>query len=137
MWTHRNTYAIGGLENVGFAPNQDLLIVLSSQGQGIFDCISGEKVARQNNNLNWWENFNQSTNSILGFDRLSNIEIKTCGLYGIDNLPKSTTDGWTLFASEAEPDDKPFENSLIRRIYLISPDQQQKNAVCKDGPCEL
>jgi len=46
MWTHKNTLAIGGLENVGFATNQDLLTVLSSQGQGIFDCITAEKNAR-------------------------------------------------------------------------------------------
>ncbi|MEP7319834.1 MAG: hypothetical protein ABI921_13860, partial [Panacibacter sp.] len=118
MWTHKNTFAIGGLENVGYASNQDLLIVLSSQGQGIFNCISGEKIARQNDDINWWDNFNQATNSIVGFDHLTNIEIQTCGLYGVDNLPKTTADGWTLIISEPQPDDKPFEQYLIQKIYL-------------------
>lgn len=137
MWTHKNTFAIGGLENVGYAPLKDLLIVLSSQGQGIFDCIKGEKIARQHNDSDWWKGFNEATNSIVGFDQLKSIEIQTCGLYGVDNLPKATLDGWTLVASEPEPDDKPFEKYIVTRIYLISPDKQQKLLVGKDGPCEL
>jgi len=76
-------------------------------------------------------------NSIVGFDQIANIEIHTCGPYGADNLPKTATDGWTLIASETEPDDKPFEKYLVQRIYLISPDKQQKFIVGKDGACEL
>lgn len=137
MWTYKNTFAIGGLENVGYAPDQDLLIVLSSQGQGIFDCLKGEKIARLQNDSDWWKDFNETTNSIVGFDLLENIEISTCGLYGEDNLSKSTSDGWTLITSEPQPDDKPFEEYLVQRVYLISPDKQQKVFITKDGPCEL
>ena len=137
MWTHKNTFAIGGLENIGYANNQDLLIVLSSQGQGIFDCIVGEKIARQSDDSNWWDNFNQETNSIKGFDRLSDFEIQTCGLYGVDNLSKATLDGWTLIVSEPEPDDKPFEKYLVQKIYLVSPNKQEKKFVGKNGACEL
>ncbi|MGY6647450.1 hypothetical protein [Wenyingzhuangia sp. IMCC45574] len=54
MWTHKITYGVGGLENIGFAPEKDLLIVLSSQGQGVFDCITGNKVARESNGYDWW-----------------------------------------------------------------------------------
>lgn len=137
MWTHKNTFAIGGLENVGYAPRQDCLIVLSSQGLGIFDCISGEKIARLNNDVDWLQSFNQDTNSIIGFDVLDKIEISTCGLYGEDHLPKATDDDWTLALSLPEPDDKPFDNYLIRKIHLISPDKKQKILVAKDGACEL
>jgi hypothetical protein len=136
MWTHKNTFAIGGLDNVGYAPGQDTLIVLSSQGQGIFDCIKGEKIARQHNDSEWWQLFNQATSSILGFDILDSIEIPTSGLYGKDYLSKATTDGWTLISS-AESDDKPFEKNLGQRIYLISPDRKEKTFIAKDGPCEL
>jgi hypothetical protein len=137
-WTHKNTFAIGGLQNVGFAPKQDLLIVLSSQGQGIFDCIKGEKVARRHNGLDWWDSFNDETSSIIGFDCLANIEIPTCGLEGPeDNLPKKTSDGWTLTISAPEPDDKPFEKYLVQKIYLVSPKKKEKIFIEKDGPCEL
>jgi len=137
MWTHKNTFAIGGLENVGFAPRQDYLIVLSSQGQGIFDCVKGEKIARNHNDSDWWKNFNQTTNSIVGFAILENVEITTCGLYGGDNLIKRTSDGWTLVMSDPEPDDEPFEQYLVQRIYLVSPDKKVKTLVGKDGACEL
>ncbi|MDQ4102090.1 MAG: hypothetical protein M3115_07905, partial [Thermoproteota archaeon] len=58
-------------------------------------------------------------------------------LYGVDKLLKATFDGWTLVASEPQPDDKPFENYSVTEIYLVSPDKQQKQLVGKDGPCEL
>lgn len=137
MWIHKNTFAIGGLENIGFAPNQDYLIVLSSQGQGIFNCKTGEKIARRNEDSNWWGKFNQTTNSIVGFDLLENIEIETCGLYGEDSLSKRTRDDWTLIVSEPEPDDKPFEKFLVKKIYLVSPDNKIKLFISKDGACEL
>ncbi|NBB22394.1 hypothetical protein GVN20_23780 [Runella sp. CRIBMP] len=137
MWTHKNTFAIGGLENIGYADKEDFLIVLSSQGQGIFNCKTGEKIARLNNDSNWWDKFDQSTNSIVGFDILENIEIKTYGLYGSDNLAKTTQDNWTLIISEPEPDDRPFEKYLVQKIYLLSPDGTEKKFICKDGACEL
>lgn len=137
MWTHKGTFAIGGLENVGYASEQDLVIVLSSQGEGIFDCLKGERVARKHNDADWWKDFNQTSNSIKGFDCLENIEIQTSGLYGEDHLPKTTADGWCLLISERQPDDTPFEKYLIHRIYLISPDKREKVLVGKDGPCEL
>ena len=137
MWEHKDTFSIGGLDNIGFAPKQDSLLVLSSQGQGIFDCIRGEKVARLNNGSDWWKDFNQSTNSINGFDILSNVEIYTSGLYGGDHLPKVTADGWTLIVSQPQPDDKPFENYLVQRIFLLSPDKREEIFITKDGPCEL
>lgn len=109
MWTHKNTFAIGGLENVGFAQGQDHLMVLSSQGQGIFNCLTGEKVARLHNNDDWWDNFDETTHSIVGFDVLDSIVVPTCGLYGEDTLVKTTGDGWMLQISASEPDDKPFQ----------------------------
>ncbi|MBV4357580.1 hypothetical protein [Pinibacter aurantiacus] len=137
MWTLKNLFAIGGLENVGFAPGQDKLIVLSSQGQGIFDCNTGEKIARKHDGADWWNSFNEPSGSIPGFDCLEGLIITTHGLYGDDNLPKSTTDGWTLSISKPEPDDKPFEKYLIQKIHLISPDKEQKIFIAKDGACEF
>lgn len=137
MWTHKNTFAVGGLHEVGYAPNQDHLIVLSSQGQGIFDCIKGEKIARLHNGLDWWEDFNEETNSIRGFDVLADFEIPVSGLDTSDTLPKRTADGWSLIASSPEPDDKPFEKYLVQRIYLVSPNKKEMIYVGKDGACEL
>lgn len=137
MWVHKKTFAIGGLENVGFVPAKEYLIVLSSQGQGIFDCKTGEKIARQNDNGDWWDKFNEESNCILGFDFLDNILIPTHGLYGDDNLPKKNEEGWELIITAPQPDDKPFEKYLVQKIYLVSPDKKKKIFIMKDGPCEL
>ncbi len=137
MWNLKNTFAIGGLENVGFACNRDILLVLSSQGQGIFDCLNGNKIARKKDEADWWKEFNEETNTIRGFDGLENEIVKTCGLYGDDILKKSTKDGWTLIISEPQPDDKPFEKYLIRKIYLVNSETREEIFVGKDGACEL
>ena len=134
MWTHKEVFAIGGLENVGYSPGSDYLIVLSSQGQGIFDCLKGEKIAR--NGDDWWANFDQNSHTVKGFSSLEGIDIPTCGLYGGDNLPKTTADGWSLVMSEPEPDDYPFQKYKVQKIYLLSPDKREKIFVAKDGPCE-
>lgn len=137
-WIHKTTFAIGGLLNVGYAPNSDLLIVLSSQGEGIFDCIKGEKIAREHNDMDWYDRFNKETNTIIGFDCLANIEIPTYGLEGTDNeMLKETSDGWTLTISEPEPEEKPYDKYLIQKIYLVTPDKKEKIFIEKDGPCEL
>lgn len=135
MWTHKNTYAIGGLENVGYANNSDNLVVLSSQGKGIFNCLTGEKTFRDPSN--WWQGFNESDCSINGFGLLNEIIIKTCGLYGDDFLNKETSDGWTLLKMEKEPDDPPFEKYLVNKIFLQSPTKELMILISKDGPCEL
>lgn len=137
MWKHKNTFAIGGLENVGYAPNQDFLIVVSSQGQAIFNCKTGEKIARKYDDLHWWAQFDQVNHTVTGFDFLSNIKIKLHGLHGNDNLPKTSQDNWSLVVSELEPDDKPFEKYSIKRFYLISPNKQEIKVIGKDGACEL
>lgn len=137
MYTYKETFAVGGLYEVGFSPDQDLLMVLSSQGQGIFDCIKGEKIARLHNDLEWGDNYNDETGTITGFDVLTNIEIATFGLYSADKLPKKTADEWELIATEPEPDEPPFGNYLVQKIYLISPDKNERIYITKDAACEL
>lgn len=137
MYTHKETFAIGGLFEVGFAPNQDLLMVLSSQGQGIFDCTKGEKIARLHNDLEWSNYYKEGTYSIIGFDVLSNIEITTCGLDSPDILSKKTADGWELIITEPEPEEEPYEEYLTQMIYLVSPDQKERIYITEDGACEL
>jgi len=138
MWIHKNTFAIGGLQNVGYAPNQDILMVLSSQGEGIFNCITGEKIARKHNDDNWWfDTYNPETNIVEGFDCLHNIKIQTHGLNGGDNLPKKTIDGWQLISANPEPGEKPFEQYMVTKLHLESPNKQEKIYLTKDGACEF
>ncbi len=136
MWAHKSTFAIGGLHNTGYAPNSDYLLVLSPQGEGIFDCVTGEKIARKYNNEDWYDELNQQTFAIKGFNILHDIEVVTCGLYGGDNLPKATNDGWQLEMLDPAPEDEPFQQFMVRRVYLVSP-KGEKTFIGKDGACEL
>jgi hypothetical protein len=46
-WKRLGVWAVGGLFQVGYAEDSDMLLVLSSQGRGVFDCHdANEKVAR-------------------------------------------------------------------------------------------
>ncbi len=95
-WTHLNTFAIGGLIQVGFAPQSDYLLVVSHQGRGVFDCISGQKLARDANDA-----FDESELTAEGIGLLEGQKIRTAGLFG-GSLPTTTADGWTLFEQSEE-----------------------------------
>lgn len=130
MWKHRNTHAIGGLQEVGFQENHDLLLVLSSQGEGIFDCISGEILARNNNDYDWWKRYNTLENNIPGFGILENHKIKISGLELGDTLLKSTSDFWKL---SVEREFTTIEDQKIILSYRGS----EKSVIAVDGPCEF
>ncbi|MDY6785949.1 MAG: hypothetical protein SW833_25955 [Cyanobacteriota bacterium] len=86
--------AVGGLEMVGFAENSDLLLVVSLSGRGLFDCTSGEKIARDrdDDDLAWydWDKLSAS-----GIGSLEGRKIRLAGLYG-GGLITITRDGWQL-----------------------------------------
>jgi hypothetical protein len=52
-WRRTGSFAIGGLTDVGFGAHSDLLLVISHQGRGVFDCLSGVRVARNNDEGDW------------------------------------------------------------------------------------
>lgn len=94
-WQHRATYAVGGLIAVGYAEDSDLLLVISTQGRGVFDCRSGTKVARDHADA--YEFFDEIKLTAQGIGPLEAHIIRIAGLYG-GGLPNSTRDGWSLHA---------------------------------------
>ena len=67
-WKHKQTWSVGGLWQVGFAEDSDLLIVLTHSGRGIFDCLTGERVARDYTEC--YEFFNQVKLTVQDFGPL-------------------------------------------------------------------
>ena len=122
MWKLKSLVSIGGLENVGFVPQQDFLIVLSSNGEGIFDCLTGERIVRNNDHYEWENRFNEMTKTVKGFDLFGDIEIPTSGLHG-SNIMRKESEGWLLQEQQSE-------------IVLISPDGNRK-VVSNNDVCEL
>lgn len=45
-WRKVTVAAVGGLTAIGFAADSDLLLVTSFDGRGLFDCLSGARIAR-------------------------------------------------------------------------------------------
>ena len=82
--------AIGGLQSVGFARNSELLFVTSSQGRGVFDAKTGERLARDRN-----ENFPEDAINLeaVGIGPLEGQTIRMAGIYG-GTLATTTADGW-------------------------------------------
>jgi len=42
-WKSMGKFAVGGLTEIGFSKNTELLLVISSSGRGVIDCAWGEK----------------------------------------------------------------------------------------------
>jgi hypothetical protein len=90
-WKLVETFAVGGLRSVGFDRESENLLVVSSQGRGVIDCLTGEKVARDD------EEFYENETSLeaQGIGILSDRTIRMAGLFG-GGLPSITEDGWQL-----------------------------------------
>ena len=92
-WKKVGAYAVGGLEMVGYADNSDWLLVVSSQGRGLFDCATGHRIARDTDNSASWYDPNRLC--ALGIGPLDGQIVRLAGLYG-GGLSNSTRDGWSL-----------------------------------------
>jgi hypothetical protein len=90
-WKLVATLAVGGLRSVGFDRASENLLVVSSQGRGVIDCLTGEKVARDD------EEFYENETSLeaQGIGILGDRTIRMSGLFG-GGLPSITEDGWQL-----------------------------------------
>lgn len=134
MWIHKNTYAVGGLENIGF-DQADTVTVLSSQGIGLFDCLTGKRIFRDTSS--WWESYDPVTATVPGCDILAGETIRICGLEKPDFLSKESSDGWRVECTDPEPDDAPFEKYLVRKIFLSHKSSGHHEFIGKDSACEL
>ncbi len=84
---------IGGLTDVGFGPDTELLLVVSSQGRGVFDCTTGERVARDGDVET---DFHDASRMLAdGIGPLNGISVPMAGLNG-GGLSGGTSDGWTV-----------------------------------------
>ncbi len=96
----KETFAIGGLSEVGFSKKHpELLLVISSQGRGIIDCSKLELTDRDNNtNYDWFNSYELWS---IGIGKLSNEKISVGGLCG-GGLPRLNQfgDGIQYMATE-------------------------------------
>lgn len=131
-WKHVTTLSIGGITQVGFAEKSNILLVITHDGAGLFDCTTGERLARE---YNYQQSFEESIYlTAKGIGIVQEQTIRVAGLFG-GGFRTMTKDGWVL---EVEVSVWPNHD-----IYLVHPWQQghgpkgQRVKVATDGACEL
>jgi hypothetical protein len=90
-WKKVADVAIGGQTEVGFAPGSALLLVVSHQGRGLVSLVTGDRLARDRQEIGSW--FDASRPAALGIGPLDGLWIEVAGLAG-GQLPVTTADGW-------------------------------------------
>lgn len=91
-WKMVTSVTIGGLTEVGFADDDELLLVLSWQGRGVFDCATGERLTRdQSGDRTDW--YGRDGLIARGFGPLDGQTVRLCGLWG-GGLSTYTRDSW-------------------------------------------
>lgn len=91
-WRCLGAHAVGGLTEVGFADGTDLLLVVSSQGRGIIDCRTGQRLARDRTapDDGWYD---ERRLRAFGIGPLEGQLIRLAGLHG-GGLLQGGRAGW-------------------------------------------
>jgi len=123
---------IGGLTEVGFAEGTDDLLVVSSQGRGLFDCVTGERIARDHEKM--FENADESGLTAPGIGRQANTVFRLAGLQG-GGLAMVTRDGWGLYVVQLP---WPIHVVFLTSDYKgLTDDTGRITKLCNDEPCEF
>jgi len=97
------TIAVGGLLGVGFAPDpesgEDLLMVVSSEGYGLFDAASGEKIARDRDPEDGYPDGPDL--ACPGLGPLAGVRVPIAGLFG-GGLHTGGDGGWGIHVVSPE-----------------------------------
>ena len=91
-WKHVASIAVGGLLSVGFSEKGPFLLVVSSQGRGVINCETGEKVARDDEP---YAGLSKNNLTCLGIGPIAQEIVKLSGLNG-GALLQTTSKGESL-----------------------------------------
>ncbi|MCC9603767.1 hypothetical protein LOC67_24720 [Stieleria sp. JC731] len=130
-WSVIGGSLVGGLTDIGFVPNTDDLLVVSSQGRGLFDTISGEKLARDSEEF--FDNPDETGMTAPGIGRANGVPVPLAGLHG-GGLLRITRDGWSITIAQLPwPRHVIFLSSKYAAPY---DDSGNSWKICDDGACE-
>jgi len=125
MWIKNETFAVGGLREIGFRKNTDFLLVLSADGRGLFDCLAGQKKARNSDDY-YSDYWNSETGLIDGFDIFKNEKIHCGGFEHPNTLSKTTVDGWAIIVENETRLDYKQTLQPAQVMYLIDAELNEK-----------
>ncbi|WMS88742.1 hypothetical protein [Pleionea litopenaei] len=92
-WVKVTSAAVGGLSDLGFSKKGPYLLAVSSQGRGVFDCDTGNKVARDYGSYGDW--LKERELVCEGIGPIDSEQICTSGLQG-GGLPLSNQFGESI-----------------------------------------
>jgi hypothetical protein len=129
-WRIAGGAGIGGLTEVGFADGTDDLLVVSSQGRGLFDCLTGERIARDCEEM--FENDDESGMTAPGIGKHANTIFRLAGLQG-GGLSLFTRDGWGIHVVQLP---WPIHVVFLTSEYKgLTDDTGHITKLCNDEPC--
>lgn len=92
-WQQTGFFAVGGLTEVGFSNNAELLLVISLSGRAVIDCSTGARIARDEERDGDW--YLPHVLHCMGVGPLADEAVQIAGLHG-DGLPMLTPSGESL-----------------------------------------
>ncbi len=130
-WALIGGSAVGGLTEIGFVPDTDDLLVVSSQGRGLFDTLTGEKLSRDSEEF--FDNPDSTGHTAPAIGRDSGKTVPLAGLHG-GGLARVTRDGWMIDVIHLPwPRHVLFLSSEYKPCYDASGHSWK---ICDDGACE-
>lgn len=90
-WQQSSVISVSGLRAVGFDRHSDQLLVVSNQGRSVVDCLSGQKLARDDEEYFEGEEHLEAE----GIGPCAGKLFHMAGLHG-GGLPTTTEDRWSL-----------------------------------------
>lgn len=124
-WNKVAIYAVGGLREIGFVPNREVLMVLSGTGRGLLDTTTGTKVGRDPFDY-YLEKWDEETGIVEGFGEFEKLQIPCGGFEAKNVLDQETSDGWEILFEWKRRRD--FRGEWLRAevMYLMHFDTDQK-----------
>jgi hypothetical protein len=92
-WESIGKFVVGGLIEIGFSKNAELLLVVSSAGRGVIDCVQGKKISRDDEVDGEW--YMPAELMCQGIGPLQAEAVHIAGLHG-GGLPTSNSLGQSL-----------------------------------------
>jgi len=86
-WVHKGVFAVGGFEYFGFTKTSSMMLVISSQGRGLYDLEKNDLIARDDSTFEIDETFLICD----GFDVLQGEKFLLAGKYDGSMLPVSNS----------------------------------------------
>jgi len=109
-WRRFPDQGVGGLTEIGYVPDSDMLLAVTSTGRGLFDCLSGQRVARDRTPVEEGTWYDEVGLVAKGIGSAEEQLIRLAGLHG-GGLRRSARDGWSL---ELVAPDWPLQSIIIQ-----------------------